>query len=76
MAKGCSYNFSTYPEILERAWTNAVATYRPDDEILWSVGLRGLSDQSYADLDTSMRNNDPFNYPQAAHQVRSPTGYR
>ncbi len=54
------YNFSTHPEILERAWTNAVATYKPGDEILWSVGLRGLSDSSYASLDPSVRDNDPL----------------
>ncbi|HUY95823.1 MAG TPA: glycosyl hydrolase 115 family protein, partial [Terracidiphilus sp.] len=56
--KGVPYNFSTHPEILDRAWTNAVATYNPKDEILWSVGLRGLSDQSYAQLDPSVRGND------------------
>jgi len=54
------YNFSTHPEILERAWTNAVATYKPDQEILWSVGLRGLSDSSYSTLDPSVQNNDPL----------------
>jgi hypothetical protein len=54
------YNFSTHPEILERAWTNAVAEYKPGDEILWSVGLRGLSDSSYASLDPSVRDNDPL----------------
>ena len=54
------YNFSTHPEILERAWTNAVAAYKPDEEVLWSVGLRGLSDSSYASLDSSVRNNDPL----------------
>jgi Glycosyl hydrolase family 115 len=54
------YNFSTHPEILERAWTNAVATYKPDEEILWSVGLRGLSDSSYSTLDPSVQNNDPL----------------
>jgi hypothetical protein len=54
------YNFSTHPDILERAWTNAVATYKPDEEILWSVGLRGLSDSSYASLDPSVRDNDPL----------------
>ena len=52
------YNFSTHPEILERAWSNAVATYKPEQEILWSVGLRGLSDSSYASLDPSVRDND------------------
>ena len=54
------YNFSTHPEILERAWANAVAAYKPGEEILWSVGLRGLSDSSYASLDPSVRNNDPL----------------
>ena len=54
------YNYSTHPEILERAWTNAVNEYKPGEEILWGVGLRGLSDQSYASLDPSVRNNDPL----------------
>jgi hypothetical protein len=58
--KDVPYNFSTHPEILERAWANAVATYKPDEEILWSVGLRGLSDSSYASLDPSVRDNDPL----------------
>ena len=58
--KDAPYNFSTHPEILERAWTNAVATYKPGEEILWSVGLRGLSDSSYESLDPSVRNNDPL----------------
>ncbi|MGA8089018.1 MAG: glycosyl hydrolase 115 family protein [Terracidiphilus sp.] len=58
--KDVPYNFSTHPEILERAWTNAVAMYKPDEEILWSVGLRGLSDSSYASLDPSVRDNDPL----------------
>ncbi len=54
------YNYSTHPEILRRAWSNAVAEYKPDEEILWSVGLRGLSDSSYATLDPSVRDNDPL----------------
>jgi Ni/Co efflux regulator RcnB len=58
--EGVPYNFSTHPEILERAWTDAVAAYKPDEQILWSVGLRGLSDSSYASLDPSVRNNDPL----------------
>jgi hypothetical protein len=37
-----------------------VGTYKPDEEILWSVGLRGLSDSSYASLDPSVRDNDPL----------------
>jgi hypothetical protein len=58
--EGVPYNYSTHPEILERAWKNAVAEYKPGDDLLWSVGLRGLSDQSYAALDPSVRNNDPL----------------
>jgi hypothetical protein len=58
--KDVPYNLSTHPEILQRAWTNAVTTYKPDEEILWSVGLRGLSDSSYATLDPSVRDNDPL----------------
>ncbi|MGB8846015.1 MAG: glycosyl hydrolase 115 family protein, partial [Terracidiphilus sp.] len=54
------YNYSTHPEILERAWTDAVNDYKPDEEILWSVGLRGLSDSSYSSLDPSVQNNDPL----------------
>jgi len=58
--EGVPYNFSTHPEILEQAWKDAVALYKPDEEVLWSVGLRGLSDSSYASLDESVRNNDPL----------------
>jgi Ni/Co efflux regulator RcnB len=54
------YNYSTHPEIIRKAWTNAVATYKPDSEILWSVGLRGLSDSSYASMDPTMNGNDPL----------------
>ncbi len=52
------YNFTTHPEILERAWRDAVAEYAPNQEILWDVGLRGLSDVSYASMDPSVRGND------------------
>jgi len=62
------YNFSTHPEILERAWTNTVAAYKPDEEILWSVGLRGLSDSSYASLDPSVARQRSAAW--AAHQRR------
>lgn len=56
--KGVPYNFTAHPEILERAWKDAVAAYPPNQQILWEVGLRGLSDQSYAALDPSVRGND------------------
>jgi len=52
------YTYSQHPEILERAWTNAVNAYDPKQEILWSVGLRGLSDTSYATMDPSVVGND------------------
>lgn len=52
------YSMSQHPEILERAWTNAVNSYDPKQEILWSVGLRGLSDTPYASMDPSVVGND------------------
>ncbi|HEY4077229.1 MAG TPA: glycosyl hydrolase 115 family protein [Rhizomicrobium sp.] len=52
------YTYSAHPEILERAWTNAVDAYDPKQEILWSVGLRGLSDTSYSTMDPSVVGND------------------
>lgn len=58
--KDVPYNYSTHPEILRRAWTDAVNAYNPDEEILWTVGLRGLSDQPYDALDPSVHNNDPL----------------
>jgi hypothetical protein len=56
--KDVPYNYTTHPEILERAWKNAVATYPKDQEILWSVGLRGLSDVSYDSMDPNVRGDD------------------
>jgi hypothetical protein len=51
------YSYSKHPEILQRAWKNAVSAYAPDQEILWTVGLRGLSDSSYAAFDPSVGND-------------------
>jgi Glycosyl hydrolase family 115 len=56
--KDVPYNYSTHPEILERAWKNAVASYSPQQEILWEIGLRGLSDTSYDSSDPSVKGND------------------
>jgi hypothetical protein len=56
--KDVPYNYTTNPEILERAWKNAVNSYLPDQEVLWSVGLRGLSDVTYASMDPSVRDNN------------------
>jgi hypothetical protein len=52
------YSYSAHPEKLQRAWTNAVHAYDPKQEILWSVGLRGLSDTAYATMDPSVVGND------------------
>ena len=53
------YNFTEHPEILEKAWTNAVHLHDlGKQEILWSVGLRGLSDTAYASMDPSVVGND------------------
>jgi len=56
--KDVPYNYSTHPEILERAWRNAVNAYLPDQEVLWTVGLRGLSDVTYASMDPSVRDDN------------------
>ena len=40
--KDVPYNYSTHPEILERAWTNAVATYKPDAGDSVERGAAGL----------------------------------
>lgn len=56
--QGVPYDYTHHPEIIERAWKNAVDTYDPHQEILWEVGLRGLSDAPYSSTDPSVRNND------------------
>lgn len=56
--QGVPYDYTHHPEIIQRAWRNAVNSYAPDQEILWEVGLRGLSDASYSSSDPSVRNND------------------
>jgi hypothetical protein len=56
--KDAPYNYTTHPEVLRRAWRNAVAAYAPGEEVLWSVGLRGLTDGSYDSADPSVRGND------------------
>jgi hypothetical protein len=56
--KDVPYSFTSHPEILERAWKNAAAAYAPGQEVLWTVGLRGLSDASYANFDANVRGND------------------
>ena len=52
------YNFTADPQYIENAWKNAVAAYPKGQDILWEIGLRGLSDQPYAALDPSVRGNE------------------
>jgi len=56
--KDVPYSYTSHAEILERAWKDAAAAYPPGQEVLWTVGLRGLSDASYANFDPSVRGND------------------
>ncbi|MGH9522801.1 MAG: glycosyl hydrolase 115 family protein, partial [Terriglobales bacterium] len=52
------YSYTEHPEILQRAWKNAVNDYAPDQEVLWTLGLRGLSDTSYSTFDPNARGGD------------------
>jgi hypothetical protein len=52
------YNFTADPQYIENAWKNAVAAYPAGQQILWEIGLRGLSDQPYSALDPAVRDND------------------
>lgn len=52
------YNFTSDPQYIENAWKNAVASDPANQQILWEIGLRGLSDQPYAALDPSVRGDD------------------
>ncbi|HTW57683.1 MAG TPA: glycosyl hydrolase 115 family protein [Terriglobales bacterium] len=52
------YDYATKPEILEHGWKDAVNSYLPDQEVLWEVGLRGLSDTSYGPKGSSERDHD------------------
>lgn len=56
--KDAPYDYSEHPEVLERAWRNAVNSYLPNQEVLWTVGLRGLSDVTYASMDPHVRDNN------------------
>lgn len=56
--KNVPYSYTEHPEILERAWRDAVNAYPPGVEILWTVGLRGLSDASYARFDPNVRGDN------------------
>lgn len=53
------YNYTEHPDILRNAWKNSIALYDKDQEVLWTVGMRGLSDVSYASMDPSVVGNKP-----------------
>lgn len=55
---GVPYNFTSDSQYIENAWKNAVAAYPKGQQILWELGLRGLSDQPYAALDPAVRGNE------------------
>jgi hypothetical protein len=52
------YNFTSDPQYIENAWKNSVAAYPKDQQILWELGLRGLSDEPYSALDPAVRGNE------------------
>jgi len=56
--KDVPYNYTDHPDILQRAWRHAVDLYDRNQEILWTVGLRGLSDMPYAELDPNVAGDD------------------
>ena len=56
--KDVPYNYTEHPEILQQAWKDAVNAYDPKQEVVWSVGLRGLSDVTYASMDPSVKDNN------------------
>jgi hypothetical protein len=56
--QGIPYNFTSDPQYIENAWKNAVASYPQNQQILWEIGLRGLSDEPYSALDPAVRGND------------------
>ncbi len=51
------YNFTANPQYVENAWKNAADSYDNNQQMLWELGLRGLSDQPYSALDPSVRDN-------------------
>ena len=64
--KGVPYNLTAHPKILKQAWRDAVREYPPGQEILWTVGLRGLSDRSYASLGPQRSRQQQGSWP--SHQ--------
>ena len=52
------YNFTSDPQYIENAWKHSVASYPKDQQILWELGLRGLSDEPYSAHDPAVRGND------------------
>ncbi len=45
--EGVPYSYTHHPGLLVEAWQRAIDLYRPQDEVLWSVGYRGLADRPF-----------------------------
>lgn len=41
------YSIFGHPDLLARAWKNAVNGYLPDQEVIWTVGMRGRHDRAF-----------------------------
>ena len=41
------YSIFGRPDLLARAWKNAVSEYLPDQEVIWTVGYRGRHDRPF-----------------------------
>ena len=51
------YSYTANPEVLQRRLDECGCRLPDGQEILWTVGLRGLSDASYASYDPSVQND-------------------
>lgn len=52
------YSFSRQPELLIRAWRNAVRQYTPGQEVIWTVGYRGRHDRPFWEDDPDIPATD------------------
>jgi hypothetical protein len=41
------YSFTSHPEVLISAWTHAAREYRPEQEVIWTLGYRGRHDRAF-----------------------------
>jgi hypothetical protein len=52
------YSYSAQPELMSGAWAAAVRQYRPDQEVIWTVGYRGRHDRAFWVDDASSGKTD------------------